>query len=154
MQLGSLGPPPPHMDPNLVTPSHSHLSPEPTPLPPSGLTPQTSPSTVPGQNSFTPSSSSISPSLGGSIHHQHSFQRPTSPGGETLLPGTTKSIEGSLAASTTDLENKSAINALECLRPWTSPNSPHFTSLSGRVTASTLASSGNIVTDTSVNNKG
>ena len=127
MQLGSLGPPPPHMDPNnLVNRPHSHLSPEQTPLPPSSLTPQTCSSPpATGRNNFS-TASSPSPPSHGSIS-SHPFQPPPISPTQTLLPGN-KSIETTVGSN--DSENKSAINALECLRPWTSPHSPHFAALS------------------------
>ena len=148
MQLGSLGPPPPHMDPNNLV-NRPHLSPEPTPLPPSSLTQQPCNSPpLTGRNNFSSSSPPVSPTHGNMT--SHSFQpSPISPS-ETLLPGN-KNIEGSVAS--TDPENKSSINALECLRPWTSPHSPHFAALSSaRATANAIGSSMDITTDASIKN--
>ena len=135
MQLGSLGPPPPHMDPNLVTPPHSHLSPEPTTIPPSSLIPQRcSPLTTSDQTSFIPGSTSLSPS----IHTSHplSTYRPASSPVEMQSTEVTK-------AGAANLDNKNSINALECLRPWTSPHSPPFPSItvSGTLTSSSATSS-------------
>lgn len=144
MQLGALGPPPPHMDPNLVSPPHSHLSPEPTPLPPSALTPQSCASPP-----IIPSSSSMSPSI--SAGHPHHFHRTTSPN-ESMLSGA-ESVERALIS--TNRDNKSSINALECLRPWTSPHSPHFSSISAKSSpALTLTASIDSITDTAIENKG
>ena len=152
MQLGSLGPPPPHMDPNnLVNRPVSHLSPEQTPLPPSSLTPQTcsSPPSSTGRNNFSSSSSPSSPNHGSITSHP--FQPPPISPTETLLPSS-KSIDASVGSN--DSETKSSINALECLRPWTSPHSPHFAALSAaRATvASTVGPSMEVATDTSIKN--
>ena len=147
MQLGSLGPPPPHMDPNLVTPPHSHLSPEPTTIPPSSLIPQRcSPPPLSEQNNFIPGSTSLSPS----IHTSHplSTYRPASSPVEMQSPSTDNSKAGAA-----NVDNKSSINALECLRPWTSPHSPPFPSISSSGTSTATSTSIDTLNDTVIDKK-
>ena len=146
MQLGSLGPPPPHMDPHIVASPNTHVSSDSTSLPPSALTPQTSSSPT---NLKPGKIMSPSPSLSPSVPATHSNQYYRSSPSRASIADT-DAIGGSLIPESCD--NKSSINALQCLRPWTSPHLPHFAPISSTSTASTITTSNENTKDTSFDN--